>query len=64
MSYLTGICGPFKFCSFHFCLKLFLFTLSDVVFQVKTETTTDLNVQHEQKSKSAAEEHERNEEGN
>lgn len=32
--------------------------------QVRTETTVDLNVQHEQKSKAAAEEHERNLEGN
>lgn len=32
--------------------------------QVKTETTVDLNVLHEQKSKAAAEEHERNLEGN
>lgn len=33
-------------------------------FQVKTETTADLNVLHEQKSKAATEEHERNVEGN
>lgn len=35
----------------------------DGIFQVKTETTADLNVLHEQKSKAAAEEHERNLEG-
>lgn len=35
----------------------------DGIFQVKTETTADLNVLHEQKSKAAAEEHERNVEG-
>lgn len=33
-------------------------------FQVKTETTADLNILHEQKSKSATEEHERHVEGN
>lgn len=31
---------------------------------MKTETTADLNILHEQKSKSATEEHERHVEGN
>ena len=34
-----------------------------MIFQVKTETTADLNVLHEQKSKTATEEHERRAEG-
>lgn len=40
---------------------------SDVIsffFQVKTETSADLNVLHEQKSKAATEEHERLVDGN
>lgn len=55
---LNGSVGSFSgllsFLRRHVCLTL----------QVKTETTADLNVLHEQKSKRAAEEHERNTDGN
>lgn len=54
VSSLSSFSDSLSFLRRHACLTL----------QVKTETTADLNVLHEQKSKHAAEEHEKNMEGN